>query len=255
MPVRSAKRMLNSLMPGAWKRRLQLTWIQGKYHIHSYLGRYPAVLFPIYDCFNLYRDIRVSATTELVIEGFPRSATTFCYYAFQVAQGYPAEIAYHIHLPAHVIRAVRMNKPVLLLIREPQSAINSAIVREPYTSVRAYLKRYIIFYSALEAYRDRIVVADFKQAVSNFGDVIERLNNKYNRQFIPFVHSPENLNAVNELLDRHHQQLGGNALSSYLPHPAKEVLKQRVDYSDKQSLLDQAQTLYRQWSPLIGIDG
>lgn len=250
MALRIANKLLKALIPSGIKRRLQLTWIQGKYHAHSYLGRYPSLLFPIYACFNLYRDRTVSETTELVIEGFPRSATTFCYYAFRVAQGYNVDIAFHIHLPGHVIRAVRMNKPVLLLIREPQAAINSAIVREPYTSVRAYLKRYIIFYSALESYRDRIVVADFEQAVSKFGSIIEQLNSRYNKQFTPFEHTPDNLSAVTALLDRHHQELGGNALSSYRPNPAKEVLKQRVNYSDKQELLREAQEVYRQWSPL-----
>src|SRR5262245_45373054 len=44
----------------------------------------------------------IDADTELVIDGYMRSANTFAVYAFQMAQRRPVRLAHHLHAPAQV---------------------------------------------------------------------------------------------------------------------------------------------------------
>ena len=67
----------------------------------------------------------------LLIEAIPRSAATYCSYAFLQAQAGPVDMGFHLHVPAHVIRAARLGVPTLVLVRQPQNAVASAVLREP----------------------------------------------------------------------------------------------------------------------------
>src|SRR2546427_7470725 len=55
--------------------------------------------------------------TDILIEGFPRSANSFSVAAFRLAQGPPVEVAHHTHAPANAIAAFRRHIPALILIR------------------------------------------------------------------------------------------------------------------------------------------
>ena len=47
----------------------------------------------------------ISSATELVIDGYTRSASTFAVYALQLAQATPVRLAHHLHAPAWPARA------------------------------------------------------------------------------------------------------------------------------------------------------
>ena len=53
----------------------------------------------------------VGPDTELVIEGFPRTANTFAVFAFQTAQARPVRVAHHLHAPIQVTVAARRPPP------------------------------------------------------------------------------------------------------------------------------------------------
>ena len=229
------------------KQYLRTNLVYAKFHLHTWLGRYPAVLFPLYSRLGVYQDRVVTCETELLIEGFPRSASTWCRAAFQVAQGRPVRLASHIHLPAQVIRAVKLGVPALVLIRDPREAVASAVIREPYASVTAHLKRYLVFYQSLEAYRHGFVVADFQEATSDFAAVIDRLNARFGTGFQPFAGAEADIAAVNRLLDQRHARFGGGALTAYRPNPLKEMKKLGVDFAGKERLLARCEQLYARW--------
>jgi hypothetical protein len=56
----------------------------------------------------------VSRTTEIVIEGYPRSGNTFAVVAFRLAQGREIEIAHHLHAAAQIKRAARLDVPAFI---------------------------------------------------------------------------------------------------------------------------------------------
>jgi hypothetical protein len=141
----------------------------------------------------------ISPQTELVIDGYTRSATTFAVYALQLAQTQPVRLAHHLHAPAQLIEAARRGVPALLLIREPQGAILSQLVREPWVTVSGALLAYSRFYTCLLPYRDRFVVGEFAQVTGDFGAVVRRLNARFGTSFAAFVPTEANVRECLEL--------------------------------------------------------
>src|SRR5437773_3659904 len=68
------------------------------------------------------RNHPIGPDTEIVIEGFPRSATSFAVAAFRLAQDREVVVGHHVHSPAQVIEAVRRGVPAIVLVREPEEA-------------------------------------------------------------------------------------------------------------------------------------
>jgi hypothetical protein len=135
----------------------------------------------------------VGPRTELVIDGFTRSAVTFAVYGFQLAQRHPVRLAHHLHAPAQFIEAARRGTPALATIRDPEEAILSVLVREPFVSPRAALMAYARFHERLLPYRSSFVVADFREVTTDLGSVIGRVNQRFGTEFDEFEHTPENV--------------------------------------------------------------
>ncbi len=143
----------------------------------------------------------VGPGTELVIEGFPRSATSFAVSAFELAQPVKPDIAHHVHAPAQLIVAARAGIPALLLIRRPADAVLSLAVREPERSAGGMLRGWVRFHEPLLSCRSGLVVATFDQVVTDFGRVMERVNQRFGTSFVPFEHTPENVERVLGLIE------------------------------------------------------
>ena len=134
----------------------------------------------------------IGPDTELVIDGYTRSASTFAVYALQLAQPRPVRLAHHLHAPAQLVEAARRGVPALLLVREPCGAILSQIVREPGVALRDALVAYIRFHARLVPYLHGMVVADFETVTHDFGAVIHRLNDRFGTDLVEFVPTEEN---------------------------------------------------------------
>lgn len=144
--------------------------------------------------------------TDVMIEGYPRCALSCAEAAFRLAQEpRPSRIAHHTHLPAHVIESVRRGIPTMVLIRHPDDAVVSQLIRKPEMSVRAALRGYIRFYAPLLTYADRVVVATFDEVISDFGGVIRRLNDRFGTDFAEFVHSPEHMARIEQEIAEDYQ--------------------------------------------------
>ena len=143
----------------------------------------------------------ISEHTELVIDGYTRSASTFAVYAFQLAQPRPVRLAHHLHAPAQLIEAVHQGVPALLLIREPRGAVLSQLIREPGVAMRDALIAYCRFHTCLLRYRDGLVVGDFDEVTHDFGAVVRRLNARFQTSFIPFVNTEHNVKECLELIE------------------------------------------------------
>jgi hypothetical protein len=153
------------------------------------LGHYPA-LFPAYirlkdrltgNC--LAREALFRDETELVLEGFPRSANTFALVAFQRAQSRTRVIAHHLHAASQIIHGVQGGRPVLLLVREPCAAVGSLLIRCPELSVREGLWYYCRFHSRIDAFLDGCVVARYETVTTDFGRVVRTLNARFGTDF------------------------------------------------------------------------
>jgi hypothetical protein len=140
----------------------------------------------------------ISPETELVIDGYTRSATTFAVYALQLSQAQPVRLAHHLHAPAQLIEAARRGVPALVLIREPRGAILSQVAREPWVTVAGALIAYSRFYTCLLPYRGRFVVGEFEEVTHDFGAVVRRLNTRFGRSFAEFAHTEARVQECHE---------------------------------------------------------
>jgi hypothetical protein len=141
----------------------------------------------------------IGPRTELVIDGFTRSATTFAVYAFQLAQDTPVQLAHHLHAPAQLIRAARRGVPAVALIRKPEGAILSQLIQEPDVALPDALFAYARFYERLMPYRGSFVIGEFGQVTEDFGAVIRQVNERFGTDFAEFTHSDESVREVFEL--------------------------------------------------------
>lgn len=172
-----------------------------RHRVRSRVSEYPAVYLPF--AAHKYRGLSprvVDDTTEMVLDGYTRSASTFAVYALQLAQERPVRLAHHLHAPAQLIAGVRAGLPTLLVIREPRGAILSQLVREPGVAMRDALVAYVRFHRCLLRYRDGLVVGDFEDVTRDFGSVIRRVNRTFGLALREFVHTPEALADIRALI-------------------------------------------------------
>jgi hypothetical protein len=234
-------------------RLVHLAWL----HVHDWLSVSPVFLTVVRFCPPLQEpgDPRcwVSRTTEIVIEGYPRSGNTFAVVAFRLAQGRQIEIAHHLHAAAQIKRAARLDVPAIVLVREPSEAVLSVLVRDPHASVRWALRSYIRFYSAVVPYLEKKVVAPFPTVTSDLASIIRMVNTRYGTAFKEFVPTEEALNSVRqtvELMGRlDSERTGwdyrlGVAVPSEQRRRAKEA--RRTEYLDERNkpLRLRAESLY-----------
>jgi hypothetical protein len=219
-----------------------------RYWIHTSLGEHPHLLFKVNAIFNIHPEYSVNENSSLVIDAFPRSGSTFALYAFLFAHKEQSlSVAYHLHVPAHIMRACQLNIPALVIIRHPKDAVSSAVVREPHLAVKAYLLRYRSFYQTLQSYREQFVLAEFNEVINQFDTVINKVNEKYGTTFTPFEYTQENLEQVQHQMNLRHKQTGGDELTSYLPNARKNIAKTAVDFSDNEALLEECETIYQSY--------
>jgi glycosyltransferase involved in cell wall biosynthesis len=142
----------------------------------------------------------ISSETQLVIDGYTRSASTFAVYALQLAQPSPVRLAHHLHAPAQLIEAARTGIPALAVIRVPEGAVLSQLIREPDVALRDAMIAYARFYECLLPYRDKLVVADFEEVTKDLGAVIRRINARFGTAFCEFEPSETNVRRCFDLI-------------------------------------------------------
>ena len=143
----------------------------------------------------------VSEATELVIDGFTRSASTFAAVAFQLAQPRLVRLGHHLHAPGQIIHAVRLRVPVLLTVRPPEDTVLSLVVREPYVTIPQGLNAYARFHERLLDYRDAMVVADFPEVTERLGRSIARVNQRFGTGFAAPELTPERTREAFDLIE------------------------------------------------------
>ena len=162
--------------------------------------------------------------TDILIEGYPRSANSFSVAAFRLAQGRPMEVAHHTHAPAHVLAALKLGVPTIVLIREPEESVLEFVIVRPNLTVRQVLRGWVRFHAALLPYHRRFVVGAFPEVTSDFGRVIRRANLLFGSDFKEFEHTEENVRECFRQMDAYwHGRLGEDeSIEPYVGRPSQE---------------------------------
>lgn len=167
---------------------------RARYRLRTYASEHPPLYLAYVRRKWTQHDVEViDSRTELVIDGFTRSASTFSVYAFQLSQHRPVRLAHHLHAPAQLIQAARWGIPAIALIREPRGAILSRHARWPDAALADALVAYARFYERLRPYRSSLVVGEFETVTHDFGALVRQLNERYGTDFTPFASNDANM--------------------------------------------------------------
>jgi len=138
---------------------------------------------------RLRRQLRhavVTPRTELILDGFPRSANAYAEWAFRYANGEGVRLAVRLHSPRAVRIGARYAIPTIVLAREPRGAVASWLQYKPGLQAQEAFERYAYYYNAVNESRDHVVVAPFDQVVADFGAVIMACNTRFGTRFTPY---------------------------------------------------------------------
>ena len=223
-----------------------------KERVRMYVGKRPRLFFGLYGARPKYRDVLVDRSTDLVVEGFPRSGNTFAVFAFREAQGRGVRIAHHMHAPAQIMRAAEFGIPALVLLRDPVDAALSLMLRDPRYSADGALRYYASFYEAVAAYRDHFVLGTFEEVTRDYGSVIERVNGRFGTSFGVFEHDERNVQKVFASIEESHRARRGSVLvEEQIARPSaskanlKAALKREVESLDLGPLVERARAAHR----------
>jgi hypothetical protein len=225
------------------------------YRVRYFVNAYPALYMPWARYHHRYSmDRIVRPDTDLVIEAFGRTGTTFANFAFLSAQRRRVRTVHHTHAAAQVITAVKMKIPTLVIVREPEAVALSHMARHQ-VSARPPLVAWIRFHQRLVAYRKGIVFCGFDQMTGNFTPAIERLNEKFGTSFDVWQHSPENETEIFEQIKsrnrgrfregQEEQRMRAFALPTAEREALKNQLRAQLDAPALTALRQRAQRLYR----------
>jgi hypothetical protein len=148
------------------------------------------------------RSLRLTRHTDLVVEGYMRSANTYAVCAFEHANDAGLRLVHHLHRPGIVRRAASLGVPVLLTIREPEAVLKSMLQFDEGADAVTILDSYARFYEQLIPVLDRVVVADFAEVVADFGEVTRRINARFGTDFAPYRKSTESEREVLAAVER-----------------------------------------------------
>ena len=159
-----------------------------KYKLQNFFCKDPLIFRYTYGLRPDYIRLAVNKKTQLVIEGYPRSANTFAVVAMNESNP-GVKIAHHLHIPTQIIQAVQWNIPTLVLIRDPKNAVASMVLRQPNLSVQQGLKNYIFFYESIQSYKSGYIVAIFEDVIRDYSQIINSLNTRFSTKFKLFTHT------------------------------------------------------------------
>lgn len=185
-----SKRLLRALLSGSTRYRLRSVLLEGRYSAKLLFALDPA----------LRTHNRLKTGTELVIEGFPRSANSFALVAFTQANPGVA-VASHTHSSRRVEQAVARSLPTIVLIRDPRFALASGWRYDESVAVSAALTQYLRFYRRVRECAQNVVIADFDTVITDLGAVVQACNAKFGTSFVAWTPTIEEIQDINGLLD------------------------------------------------------
>jgi hypothetical protein len=120
---------------------------------------------------------------DLVVDGFQGSANSLFCDRFADAQVAATHLIGHVHSPVMIRAAIEQDIPTVILIRRPAGAVVSTLSRWPYIPPHVALRTWQRFYTYLMPVRAGAVIATFEQAVTDLGEVVDRVNARFGTSF------------------------------------------------------------------------
>lgn len=224
--------------------------------VWQFVARHPLTFFVLSRLkWRRYHKLVIHDHTELVIEGFPRSANTFavaalCFLDDRITMG---QIARHTHAPAQVSQAASRNLPTVVLVRAPRAAVSSLAIRE-HLGLEIVLRQYIDFYESIRRFRAHFVIAPFDEVTSDFSRVVQRVNERFGTAFQHRQLTKDDERSIFLMIDEMERVDSGGALrQSHVARPsqkrteAKDALIEELKSPRYASLVARAERLHAEY--------
>lgn len=175
-------------------------------------------------------DKQITDTTNLVVEGFPRSGNTFTVVALRHVYGDRVSIASHVHHPGQIKEAVHRGLPCVLVVRPPIETLASYLIAGPHGRPRQVLKEYRYYHREVARLADDVVVATFDQVTTDLPAVVERVARRWSLPLEPFVLTAADTEAIFERISQEHRRHHPN---SQVEMAAGRPSQQRADLNER----------------------
>ena len=174
-------------------------------HFRCRVGSNAYVVYCLGKFIAKWRHNIVSPNTHMCVEGYPRSANTFMMALLRQAEIKPYRYASHTHWAGNVLLALKLNIPVIILIREPFDCILSNAVFEPEVNLKRHIKDYILFYNKLIPYKNNANIVEFNDVTRRPNKVLLDVNKIDRCNFRSLLlESGDEKEAVDALVEKWH---------------------------------------------------
>jgi hypothetical protein len=178
------------------------------------------------------RPNRVHRGTKILVDGFPRSANTWTSFAFQELVGH-GEVASHLHSSQSIRIAARLGVPCVLLVRDPDDAVASLLTFDTGLQVKTAFRAYARYYEVAAKAKRGVVVIDFKTAVSDFPEVVRRVNARYGTTFPVDAAAALDRDKIFDRIDRESKEVAdGRDVTAIAPRPHEDRQHRQVNVDD-----------------------
>ena len=191
-----------------------------KYSIREELS-YNDNLFWVLKYIPSLSDKVITTQSELVIEGYPRSANSYLYHAIK-RNNTCIKISSHLHTPLQIKKAINYNIPHITLIREPKDAILSLLVANPNLNIEYAVNSYINFYESLLTIVEKLNIIEFNDLINKTNEILIFIDSLVDRKLNINI---ENINLIFDEMQLIHNN--SNRLTNLIPKPHKHKLEQK----------------------------
>lgn len=114
-----------------------------------------------------------SSCTDLVVDAFPGSGSTFVSNCLRDAIDRPCNIESHFHYTAQLRRALAFDVPALVVVRRPADACASLAAKEPVLWHWTLVLRWLAFHRFVQRHRRGLEIFRFEDVVADI-DMLRR---------------------------------------------------------------------------------
>jgi len=177
--------------------------------------------------------------TDMCLEGYPGSANSFLFNVLSYLKP-SLKIAHHTHSIANIRLSLKYNTPTLIIIRRPQDAITSRILRFE-SNFELSILEYLWFYQFVLQYNKRFLIVTFEEVTNNTSNVLSKIENLISSRI-----KVEDLKSAKEHTFSSIRELSkkrGKPNSAGLPSKKRKTQKKELEikllkYSKFQTIID-----------------
>ena len=220
--------------------------------LKRYIRLYPAFYFGLFGWRRRVKKLRAYKDSDLVLEGFPRSANTVAVLTLQYSNK-NLKMGHHLHVPAHIKYAARHCIPCLIVIRNPIDSVVSLMVMEGGGDPKRLFKHFIDFANTILSLREHIILIPFEKVVKGrLGDGVAALNKKFGTDFKLPETSLEQRDWVEDKVRKLNLVFSsGNLEKISMPNKVKESKAAPIRKRLENEALLESKTAYKLYSELM----